>query len=220
MLPVPTTPSASPSSPGSTRGVSDFQLPSLYQFSALDAASAVDYSKDIEVNDGVVDSPPAKVASLKYAPSPSPLCKEKRALERRRDASPPGNDGDARQGPSRRLRLEPLTCDGLAESVPPSTILSPLDVLACVDVLPEGGPRKSTPSVICRSESNRCLALRRSGRNSSPMVELAGVVSAPFETMTRVLDKPTDSPATKVRSCLPLFHKFPTMVLVPWDHCV
>lgn len=67
-----------PSSPGSpSHGVNDFQLPSLYQFLAVDAAFAVDYSKDVEVNNIVVDNPPAQVVNLTYALSPSPLYKEK-----------------------------------------------------------------------------------------------------------------------------------------------
>ena len=50
--------------------MSDVPMPSLFQFSAIDVASAVDYSKDSSFEDGVVDNPPAKVAKLKYAPSP------------------------------------------------------------------------------------------------------------------------------------------------------
>ena len=65
--------SASPSGPNSpSLGVTEVPMPSLFQFSAVDAASAVDYSKDSGFEDGVVDSPPAKVAKLNYAPSPSP----------------------------------------------------------------------------------------------------------------------------------------------------
>ena len=47
-------------------------MPSLFQFSAVDAASVVDYSKDFGFEDGLVDNPPAKVVKLNYAPSPSP----------------------------------------------------------------------------------------------------------------------------------------------------
>ena len=68
-------PMASPGSP--SHGMNNFQLPSLYMFLAVDATSTVDYSKDVEVNDIVVDNPPAQVINLTYAPSPSPLYKEK-----------------------------------------------------------------------------------------------------------------------------------------------
>ena len=65
--------SASPSGCSSpSLGATEVPMPSLFQFLAVDAASAVDYSKDSEFEDGVVDSPPAKVAKLNYAPSPSP----------------------------------------------------------------------------------------------------------------------------------------------------
>ena len=43
----------------------------------MDVASNVDYSKDAEVNDGVVHNSPTKVVNLTYAPSPSPLYKIK-----------------------------------------------------------------------------------------------------------------------------------------------
>jgi hypothetical protein len=59
--------------------VTDAAMPSLFQFSIVNIASAVDYSKDFGFEDGVVDSPPTKVAKLNYAPStsPSPLFNEK-----------------------------------------------------------------------------------------------------------------------------------------------
>ena len=62
-------------------GVTDVAMPSLFQFSAVDVAFAVDYSKDFGFEDGVVDNPPTKVAKLNYAPStsPSPLLNEKHA---------------------------------------------------------------------------------------------------------------------------------------------
>lgn len=51
-------PSTSPLSPDSpSRGDSDFPILSFYQFSTMDVASAVDYSKDTEANDKVVDTP-------------------------------------------------------------------------------------------------------------------------------------------------------------------
>jgi hypothetical protein len=79
-------------------------MPSLYQFSAVDAASAVDYSRDVGIEDGVVNSPPPKLHSHMRAPSPSPLSKEKRTLVRLATASM--EDGVTRRGPSQRLRME------------------------------------------------------------------------------------------------------------------
>ena len=60
-------------------GVTKVTMPSLFQFSAVHVAFAVDYSKDFGFEDGVVDSPPTKVAKLNYAPStsPSPLLNKK-----------------------------------------------------------------------------------------------------------------------------------------------
>ena len=71
---------ASQSGPSSLPlGVTNVAMPSLFQFSAVDVAFAVDYSKDFGFEDGVVDNPPTKVAKLNYAPStsPSPLLNEK-----------------------------------------------------------------------------------------------------------------------------------------------
>ena len=93
-------------------------MPSLYHFSAVDAASAVDYSRDID--DGVVNSPPPKLVARAYAPSPSPLSKEKRTLVRMGHRSPSRADGVARRGPTRRLRMEGPPCHpSPASSVPP-----------------------------------------------------------------------------------------------------
>src|SRR6202048_4673353 len=112
----PSRPLSPPASP--SRDVTDFQMPSLYHFSAVDAASAVDYSRDI--NDGVVNSPPPKLVARTYAPSPSPLSKEKRTLVRMGHLSPSRADGVARRGPTRRLRMEgPLCHPSPASSVPP-----------------------------------------------------------------------------------------------------
>ena len=73
---------ASQSGPSSLPlGVTNVAMPSLFQFSAVDVAFAVDYSKDFGFEDGVVDNPPTKVAKLNYTPStsPSPLLNEKHA---------------------------------------------------------------------------------------------------------------------------------------------
>ena len=95
-------------------------MPSLYHFSAVDAASAVDYSRDVGIDDGVVNSPPPKLVARAYAPSPSPLSKEKRTLVRLGHLSPSRDDGVARRGPSRRLRMEgPPSRTSPASSVPP-----------------------------------------------------------------------------------------------------
>lgn len=111
----PLSPPASPS-----RDVTDFQMPSLYHFSAVDAASAVDYSRDVGIDDGVVNSPPPPLVARAYAPSPSPLSKEKRTLVRLGHLSPSKDDGVTRRGPSRRLRMEGPRCHtSPADSVPP-----------------------------------------------------------------------------------------------------
>ena len=92
-------------------------MPSLFQFSAVDAASAVDYSKASGFEDGVVDSPPPKVAKLNYAPSPcpSPLCNEKHVHNPRS---------------TRRLRMdEPQNDVPTFTNVPIVLVSTPLDIL-------------------------------------------------------------------------------------------
>ena len=93
-------------------------MPSLYQFSAVDAASAVDYARDVGIEDGVVNSPPPKLHSRTRAPSPSPLSKEKRTLVRLATTS--REDGVPRRGPSRRLRMDPPAKEVLASAPPPA----------------------------------------------------------------------------------------------------
>ena len=61
----------------SSRNVTDSQMPSLYQFSAIDVASAVDYSHDLGINDNVVNNPPPRLVTRTYTVLPSPLSKEK-----------------------------------------------------------------------------------------------------------------------------------------------
>lgn len=67
--------------------MSDFKLPSRYQFLAMDIAYTIDYSKEAEVNDNVLKL---------FAPLPSPLYKNKQALECHQDTSMSGDDDDAR----------------------------------------------------------------------------------------------------------------------------
>lgn len=66
-------PSASMSSPRSpSHNNNDFPIPSLYLLSTVNVALAVDYSKDVRLADGVVDTPPpAKVVGHAYIPFPS-----------------------------------------------------------------------------------------------------------------------------------------------------
>ena len=60
-----------------SRGVADFEISSLYQFSAVDVVSAVDYSREVGIDNGVVNNPPPRLVARAYAPSPSPLSEEK-----------------------------------------------------------------------------------------------------------------------------------------------
>ena len=114
-------------------------MPSLYQFSAVDAASAVDYSRDAGIEDGVVNSPPPKLHSRTRAPSPSPLSKEKRTLVRLSTASM--EDGVVRRGPSRRLRMEaPAQEDLPSASAPPPANTSKVVRPPCIDA-PVNGPK-------------------------------------------------------------------------------
>ena len=71
-----------PRSASPSRDATEFPMPSLYMFSAVDATSAVDYSRDMGIDDGVDNNPPTKLVTRAYAPSPSPLSKEKRTLVR------------------------------------------------------------------------------------------------------------------------------------------
>jgi hypothetical protein len=125
-------PSASPSGPGSpSLGMSDIAMLSLFQFSAVDAASAVDYSKDSGFEDGVVDSPPAKVAKLNHAPSPSPspLRNEKHVRIIDFDASPSKYSVPKAPRSTRRLCMdEPRIDVPTFTNVPVVLVSAPLDV--------------------------------------------------------------------------------------------
>ena len=108
----------------------DSHIPSLYQFSAADAALVVDYSRDVAIDDGVVNRLPPRVVIRVYAPLPSPLFKEKRMVVRLRHVSPSRGDTIARRGLSHRFRMEAPQCDpSPVNSVPPpansSTIIGP-----------------------------------------------------------------------------------------------
>jgi len=126
-------PSGTRSAPASpSRASTDFRVPSLYLFSALDAASAVDYSRGTGIEDGVVNSPPPKLHSRVLAPSPSPLSKEKRTTIRL--ATPSRDDGVARRGPSRRLCMEgPAREPSRATSAPSPANSSQVDRPLCID---------------------------------------------------------------------------------------
>ena len=116
-------------------------MPSLYHFSAVDAASAVDYSRDLDIDDDVVNSPPPILLSRSYAPSPSPLSREKRTLVRLGRASSSVEDGVIRRGPSRRLSMDlPI--------LPPSPVVHVAHppVLSAVVVPPTSIPA-SVPSM-------------------------------------------------------------------------
>lgn len=72
----PNCPSPSLSSLGSSFGnVANFQLLSLNQFLVMDTTSAIDYMKDVEVEDGVVDSLPARVLAPHMLHRPLHLAK-------------------------------------------------------------------------------------------------------------------------------------------------
>lgn len=106
-------------------------MPSLFQFSAVDAASNVDYSKDTGLEDGVVDSPPAKVAKLNYAPSPSPspLGNEKHVRTFGIDAPP--SKYSVPKGPrsSRRLCMDDPVIDiPTITNIPVVLVSAPIDV--------------------------------------------------------------------------------------------
>ena len=94
----------------------------------MDAISAVDYSKDVEVNDNVVDNLLAIVVNLTYAPSPSLLYKEK-MLGRHQDTSPYGDDNVVYQGLSKCYPTEAPLCDVHIDPIPCPLIKE----LACID---------------------------------------------------------------------------------------
>ena len=58
----------------------------------------------------------------------------------------------------------------------------------------------STPSMVGRSKSNHCLALRQSGRHSSTMFDHVDIDVAPFKFVFPNLEPVADKPATKVPS--------------------
>ena len=100
---------------------------SLMLYSAVDAASAVDYSKDAALDDGVVDSPPAKIGKRNY--DPSPLRNAKDALIDDIDAQPPNPSVPKTPRSSRRLCMdEPLLDVPLFTNVPSVLAPAPVDV--------------------------------------------------------------------------------------------
>ena len=124
-----------PSSRGShTCGVIDLQIPSLYQFSTVDATSAVDYFRDVDINDGVLNNLPPKIVACTYTPLPSLLSKDRQMLVRLGHVSPSRDDVVNRHGLSQHLRMEAPWCDlSPVDSVLPPANLSAIVSLPCLD---------------------------------------------------------------------------------------
>ena len=137
-------------------------MPSLYLFSAVDAASAVDYSRDVGIDDGVVNSPPPKLVARTCALSPSPLSKGKRTLVRLAHSSPSRDDGIARRGPIRRLRMDASPC-----------VTSPVD----------SAPTSKAFPFVCPPVGNSSPLLENAVDPSAPY---APVVAALVDTVPRV----------------------------------
>ena len=134
MLPITNGLSASPTSLGSSScGMSDFQLPSLYQLLVVNANSAIDYFKDAKVNNGVVDNPPTKVVNLICALLLSPLNKYKQLLECRQDTSPSQDDDNTHQGPIMCLCMEAPPCGVTINPILCPLHMPPITKPACVD---------------------------------------------------------------------------------------
>ena len=177
---------SAPSSP--SRDASNFRMPSLYQFSAVDAASAVDYSRDVGIEDGVVNSPPPKLHSRARAPSPSPLSKEKRTLVRLATTS--REDGVHRRGPSRRLRMEAPAQEALTSaSAPPPANSSHVIRPPCIDP-PVNGPKAKVQFLLLPKH------LSRRWCNCLPC--LHSLVAAMF---TNVHPKPPSFPPLRSSLC-------------------
>jgi hypothetical protein len=84
----------------------------------VDATFAIDYSKDVQVNNDIVDNLLAIVVNLTYDASPSLLYKEKQSLIRRRDISLNGDDNDVCQGPSKCYPTEAPLYDVNVNPIP------------------------------------------------------------------------------------------------------
>ena len=112
----------------------DFHVSSLYQFSVVDATLAVDYSWDVGIDDGVVNSPPPIVVSHSYTPSPSPLSKEKQTLVWCWHVSPLRDDNVACRELSQRLCMEDPRYDpSSVNSSPPPPNSSMIVIPPCLD---------------------------------------------------------------------------------------
>ena len=147
---VPGTPTSlsTPCSP--SRGESELPMPSLYQFSAADAASAVDYTNGRGVDDGVVDSPPAKALIRQRIPSPSPLRGNKcsQVSDEALIPSPKGPSPNCHRS-NRRLCMDPKPLDAPVvvdvPTVPLVAVDHPITLpLASIAVRPR-------PTKVCRS---------------------------------------------------------------------
>lgn len=76
----------------------------LFLCSADDAASTIDYSKAVNIDDGVVDSPPSRGPLLTFAKSPSPLRTQSwTPFDRDQSPSPKHADALACKTPQRQL---------------------------------------------------------------------------------------------------------------------
>lgn len=76
----------------------------LFLCSAADAASTIDYSKAVDINEGVVDSPPSRGAHPTGLKSPSPLRTQTwTPCGKDRSQSPPQHDQNACKTPQRKL---------------------------------------------------------------------------------------------------------------------
>lgn len=85
----------------------------LFLCSAADAASTMDYSKSVDLNEGVVDSPPSRGALPTSTKSPSPLRTQTWTPGGRdRSTSPPRRNPKACQIPQRKL-YGPSVVEGL-----------------------------------------------------------------------------------------------------------
>jgi len=92
----------------------------------VDAASAVDYSKDDALDDGVVDSPPAKLGKRNY--DPSPLRNAKHARIDDIEAPTPNSSVPKTPRSSRRLCMdEPILDDPQVTNVLSVLVPTPLD---------------------------------------------------------------------------------------------
>lgn len=179
--------------------MSNFQLPSFYKFSTGDTTSTADYSKDAEVNDGIVDDPPTTIVNLTYVLSAFPLYTKKLAI-------------NAFKTPCHwRMTMMLIKWQAYVSTWNLPYVMFLLIKFLVLQTFPRLRsmhasmpflpiiirPPSLVPSMVGKFEFNCCFAHHQSGRHSSSF-DPRNVVVAMFKTISPILEPVTNKPTTNI----------------------